>query len=223
MTPLRVALPQPVIVPIRNSFVVAVIAGNISTVLGVLAGYNLSRFSYRGKRAVNYYILFAYTFPTFILVIPLMVILRQLGLFNTLQGLAIVHLAYTVPFTTLMMRSYFAAIPVELEEAAMIDGCSRLGSLLRVTLPLSALGLVTAFIFAFTLSWNDLLFALVLINSSYLYTLPIEITFYLWGGEIVDPTGLSAVAVFAGIVPVIFYLTLQKYIVAGLVRGAVKA
>jgi multiple sugar transport system permease protein len=216
------ALPQPVIVPIKNSFIVAIIAATVSTIIGMFAGYNLARFHYKGKRLTMYYILFTYIFPTFMLAIPLMVILKQIGLLNTLQGLTFVHLAYTLPYSILMLRSYFMEIPIELEESALIDGCTRSSSFLRITLPLSAPGLVTSFVFAFTLSWNDLLFALILLSSSELYTLPLEMSFFLWGGEIVDPIGLSAVAVFTGIIPVILYMILQKYIIIGLVRGALK-
>lgn len=216
------ALPQPVIVPIKNSFTVAIIAATISTIMGMFAGYNLARFHYKGKRLTIYYILFTYIFPTFMLAIPLMVILKQIGLLNTLQGLIFVHLAYTLPYSILMLRSYFMEIPVELEESALIDGCTRSSSFLRITLPLSAPGLVTSFVFAFTLSWNDLLFALILLNSTELYTLPLEMNFFLWGGEIIDPMGLSAVAIFTGMIPVMLYIILQKYIIIGLVRGALK-
>lgn len=216
------ALPQPVIVPIKNSFIVAIIAATISTIMGMFAGYNLARFHYKGKRLAMHYILFTYIFPTFMLAIPLMTILNQIGLLNTLQGLIFVHLAYTLPYSILMLRSYFMEIPIELEESALIDGCTRSSSFLRITLPLSAPGLVTSFVFAFTLSWNDLLFALILLSSSELYTLPLEMNFFLWGGEIVDPIGLSTVAVFTGIIPVILYMVLQKYIIIGLVRGALK-
>ncbi|MEM2084024.1 MAG: carbohydrate ABC transporter permease [Nitrososphaerota archaeon] len=216
------ALPQPVIVPIKNSFIVAIIAATISTIMGMFAGYNLARFHYKGKRLAMYYILFTYIFPTFMLAIPLMIILKQIGLLNTLQGLIFVHLAYTLPYSILMLRSYFMEIPIELEESALIDGCTRSSSFLRITLPLSAPGLVTSFVFAFTLSWNDLLFALILLSSTELYTLPLEMNFFLWGGEIVDPIGLSTVAVFTGIIPVILYMVLQKYIIIGLVRGALK-
>ncbi len=216
------ALPQPVIVPIKNSFIVAITAATVSTIIGMFAGYNLARFHYKGKKLAMYYILFTYIFPTFMLAIPLMVILKQIGLLNTLQGLIFVHLAYTLPYSILMLRSYFMEIPIELEESALIDGCTRSSSFLRITLPLSAPGLVTSFVFAFTLSWNDLLFALILLSSSELYTLPLEMNFFLWGGEIVDPIGLSAVAIFTGLVPVILYMILQKYIIIGLVRGALK-
>jgi len=212
----------PIIVPIKNSFIVAVIVATISTIIGMFAGYNLARFHYKGKRLTMYYILFTYIFPTFMLVVPLTVVLKQIGLLNTLQGLIFVHLAYTLPYSILMLRSYFMEIPIELEESALIDGCTRSSSFLRITLPLSAPGLVTSFVFAFTLSWNDLLFALVTISKSELFTIPLVMDFFLLGGEIIDPIGLSALAITTGLIPVVFYMILQRYIITGLVKGALK-
>jgi multiple sugar transport system permease protein len=220
---IRAALPDPMIVYVKNSLIVSLTASIIGVTLGSFAGYNLARFNYRGKKAVTWLILFAYVFPVFILIVPILIMFRYLGLYNTLIGLAIVHLAYTLPYSTLMMRSYFYGIPRVLEEAALIDGCTRLEALWRVVIPVAIPGFVTAFIFSFTLSWNDLLFALILLGSSRNYTLPIATTFFLWGGEIVDPGGLAATAIFAGLVPSILYMVVQKYVVVGLVRGAVKA
>ncbi|ABL79012.1 carbohydrate ABC transporter permease [Thermofilum pendens] len=220
---IRAALPDPMIVYIRNSLIVSLLASTIGVILGSLAGYNLARFDYKGKRVVTWLVLFAYVFPVFILIVPVLIIVRNLGLYNTLHGLALVHLAYTLPYSTLMMRSYFYGIPRVLEEAALIDGCTRFEALWRVVIPVSVPGFITAFIFSFTLSWNDLLFALVLLSSSRNYTLPIATTFFLWGGEIVDPGGLAATAIFAGLVPSVLYMLVQKYVVAGLIRGAVKA
>jgi len=220
---LRAALPDPMIVYVTNSLIVSLTASIIGVIFGSLAGYNLARFSYRGKKIVMWLVLFAYVFPVFILMVPILVMMRYLGLYNTLLGLSIVHLAYTLPYSTLIMRSYFSGIPSVLEEAALIDGCTRLEALWRVVIPVAIPGFVTAFIFSFTLSWNDLLFALILLNSSHKYTLPIATTFFLWGGEIVDPGGLAATAIFAGIVPAVLYMLVQKYVVVGLVKGAVKA
>ncbi|MEM0335750.1 MAG: carbohydrate ABC transporter permease [Thermofilum sp.] len=220
---LRAALPDPMIVYIRNSLVVSTTASVIGVILGSLAGYNLARFNYRGKRVVIWLVLFAYVFPVFILMVPILIIMRNLGLYNTLFGVALAHLAYTLPYSTLMMRSYFMGIPPSLEEAALVDGCTRLQALWRVTIPVAVPGFVTAFIFSFTLSWNDLLFALILLSSTRNYTLPIAATFFLWGGEIVDPGGLAATAIFAGVLPAALYMVVQRYVVVGLVRGAVKA
>lgn len=220
---LRAALPDPMVVYVTNSLIVSFIASLLGVFFGSLAGYNLARFNYRGKHFVIWLVLFAYVFPVFVLMVPIVIIVKSLGLYNTLWGLALVHLAYTLPYSTLMMRSYFYGIPQSLEEAALIDGCTRFAALWRVVIPVAIPGFVTAFIFSFTLSWNDLLFALILLNTSKYYTLPIATTFFLWGGEIVDPGGLAATAIFAGLLPAVIYMFVQRYVVVGLVKGAVKA
>lgn len=220
---LRATIPDPMITYVSNSFTVALVSSVLGVFFGSLAGYNLARFNYRGKRFVVWLVLFAYVFPVFVLMVPIVILTRMLGLYNTLLGLALVHLAYTLPYSTLMMRSYFYNIPASIEEAALIDGCTRFGALWRVVVPVAVPGFVTAFIFSFTLSWNDLIFPLILINTTKYYTLPIATTFFLFGGEIVDPGGLAATAIFAGIVPAVIYMFVQKYVVVGLVRGAVKA
>jgi multiple sugar transport system permease protein len=212
----------PTVIPVRNSLLVALTVASISVVIGSFAGYNLARFSYKGKKIASYYVVFAYVFPPFILMVPLMMTLSHLGLINTLHGLTLVHLAYTVPFSTYMLRGYFMGVPRDLEDAALIDGCSRLQALFRVVLPVAAPGLVTAAIFSFTLSWGDLIFALVTLNSVELYTLPVQTTFFLYGGEVVDPGLLAATIVVGGAVPVILYMIVQKYVVMGLIKGAVK-
>jgi len=159
--------------------------------LGFLAGYSLARFQIpnRFKSSIEGLIVFSYTFPVFIIVIPLLMIYRILGLYNTLLGLAIAHLAYTVPVSTLLIRSYMLNMPKELEDAALVDGATRMQVLIRIVLPLSLPAIATAFVFAFTLSWGDLLFSVILISSPEIYTVPIAIQFFLWEGEIVDPGG----------------------------------
>lgn len=219
---IRAAIPIPISLAIRNSLIVSITSSLISVAIGFLAGYALARFHYRFKNMLEGLIVFSYTFPVFIIVIPLLMIYRILGLYNTLVGLMIAHLAYTVPVSTLLIRSYLLNIPRELEDAALVDGATRIQALLRVVLPVSLPAIATAFIFAFTLSWGDLLFSITLISSPDIYTVPIVIQFFLWGGEIVDPGGLAALTLFVGIVPVILYGFMQKYIIQGLLRGALK-
>jgi ABC-type glycerol-3-phosphate transport system permease component len=191
-------------------------------VVSSLAGYNLARFVYPGKKFASSLILFAYVFPPFILMVPMTLILKRIGLTDSLFGLSIVHLAYTIPFATYMLSGYFMGIPRELDEAAMVDGCSRFQAFLRITLPLAAPGLVTVAIFSFVLSWGDVIFATVLINDVDKYTLPLHIGFFLYGGEIVDPGALAATTIFAGLVPALLYLTVQRFVRMGIVAGAVK-
>lgn len=208
--------------PLLNTLLVAVGAVALTMVVSSVAAYNLARFQYRGKRAVSSYILFAYVFPPFILMVPITVIMNRLGLYDSLSGLTLAHLAYTVPFATYMLRGYFMGIPQELEEAAMVDGCSRFQSFLRITLPLAGPGLATVAIFSFVLSWGDVVFSTVLLNTQDKYTLPIHIGFFLWGGEIVDPGRLAATTLVAGLIPAFLYIAIQRFVRMGLVAGAVK-
>ncbi|BER92383.1 MAG: multiple sugar transport system permease protein [Candidatus Atribacteria bacterium] len=208
--------------PLLNTLWVSVLAVTFTMVVSSLAGYNLARFVYPGKKFASSLILFAYVFPPFILMVPMTLILKRIGLTDSLFGLSIVHLAYTIPFATYMLSGYFMGIPRELDEAAMVDGCSRFQAFLRITLPLAAPGLVTVAIFSFVLSWGDVIFATVLINDVDKYTLPLHIGFFLYGGEIVDPGALAATTIFAGLVPALLYLTVQRFVRMGIVAGAVK-
>jgi len=210
-----------ILTSLKNSFLVALSATAVALVVGPLAAYALAMLSIKGKGLISGYVLFAYVFPPFILMIPLAISLAKMGLVDSLVGVGFAHLIISVPFTTWMLRGYFLAVPRELQDAALIDGCTKVGVLVRVVLPVSAPGLVTAAIFAFTQSWSELLFALVIVNSKELYTLPIVTTMlkigdvYIWGQ-------LMATAVVAATPPVILYMFIQRYIVRGLMAGAVK-
>ncbi|MBC7190418.1 carbohydrate ABC transporter permease, partial [Candidatus Aerophobetes bacterium] len=189
-----------ILTSLKNSFFIAVCATAIALIVGPLAGYALAMLSIKGKNLISGYVLFAYIFPPFILMIPLVISLTKMGLVNHLAGVIFSHLIISVPFATWMLRGYFLGIPRDLYDAGLIDGCSKLGVLTRIVLPVSAPGLVTAAIFAFTQSWSELLFALVIINRKELYTLPIVATMlkigdvYVWGQ-------LMATAVIAAIPP----------------------
>lgn len=210
-----------ILTSLKNSFVVALCATAVALIVGPLAGYALAMLSIKGKGLISSYVLFAYVFPPFILMIPLLISLTKLGLVNSLVGVGFAHLIISVPFTTWMLRGYFLGVPKDLQDAALIDGCSKVAVLVRIVLPVSAPGLVTAAIFAFTQSWSELLFALILVNSKEIYTLPIVTTMlkigdvYIWGQ-------LMATAVIAAAPPVILYMFIQRYIVRGLMAGAVK-
>ena len=210
-----------ILTSLKNSFVVALSATAVALIVGPLAGYALAMLSIKGKGLISSYVLFAYVFPPFILMIPLLISLTKLGLVNSLVGVGFAHLIISVPFTTWMLRGYFLGVPKDLQDAALIDGCSKVAVLVRIVLPVSAPGLVTAAIFAFTQSWSELLFALILVNSKEIYTLPIVTTMlkigdvYIWGQ-------LMATAVIAAAPPVILYMFIQRYIVRGLMAGAVK-
>jgi len=209
------------LVPLKNSLVVALGTTALSVVISTFAGYALARFSLRSKGLMSSYILFSYVFPPFILAIALYGIVQYLGLHDTLFGLILLHLIVTVPYCTWTLRGYFLSLPKELEEAAVVDGCSRLTALFRVVLPVSMPGLASTAVFAFTLSWSDLIFALINIDSFRNFTLPIALRAMVIG-DYVRWGSLMAGVIITVIPPMIFYLILQKYIVSGLAAGAVK-
>ncbi len=209
------------LVPLRNSLLVALGATVLSVGLSTFAGYGLARFSLHGKGVMSSYILFSYVFPPFILAIALYGMIQAIGLHDNLFGLMLLHLIIVVPYCTWTLRGYFLGVPRELEEAAMIDGCSRISALFRVVLPVSAPGLASTAVFAFTLSWSDLLFALINIDSFKNFTLPIALRAMVIG-DYVKWGNLMAGVIIAIIPPMVFYLLLQRYVVRGLAAGAVK-
>ena len=160
---------------LTNSIIVGVSSSAVALVIGVLAAYSLARLRFWGSNTLAKSVLFMYLIPSSLLFIPLYIIISNLQLLNTLWALILAYQTFNVPFTTWMLLGYFRTIPAELEEAALIDGCTRLGVLGRIVLPLSAPGIVTAFIFSFTNSWNEFLYAVVLAQRSELRTLPVGI------------------------------------------------
>jgi len=166
-------------------------------------------------------ILFKYLLPTAMLFVPLYAIVVSLGLGNTLRSLMLTYLSFTVPFCTWMLMGYFRSIPPELEEHAMVDGCTKVGALIRILLPLSAPGLVASAIFSFTLAWNEFLLALVFTMDQSTMTVPIKLSMmvvgdqYIWGQ-------LMAGAVLASVPVAILYFLGQRFVVQGLAAGSVK-
>ena len=206
---------------IRNSLVVALSTTAFTIVVSSLAAFSIVRYRYRGREVIGRVILFKYVLPTAMLFIPLYTIVIAFGLGNTLQSLIVTYLSFTVPFCTWMLMGYFRSIPPELEEHAMVDGCSKLGALVRILLPLSAPGLVASAIFSFTLAWNEFLLALVFTVDQKTMTVPIRLSMmvvgdqYIWGQ-------LMAGAVLAAVPVAILYFLGQRFVVQGLSAGSVK-
>jgi multiple sugar transport system permease protein len=206
-----------------NSAIVAVCSTLCAMVLGTLAGYSLARLRlpFGMGRKLSMWILSTRMFPAIVTALPLFLIMRDLRLLNTLLSLIIVYTGFNLPFVVWMMRGFFAELPRELEEAAMVDGDSRLGALWRVVLPLAAPGLAATAVFCLIVSWNEFLFALVLTQTDAAMTLPVGIAGRVtqygieWGA-------MSAAAVVAMIPILVFALSVQKYLVRGLSLGAVK-
>ncbi len=205
---------------LRNSAIIATGTTALALFLGVLSAYALTRIEFAGRRFYLLGTMSVQMIPPIAIVIPLYVILRRLNLLDTHIGLVMVYMSLILPLAIWMMRSYFATIPKELEEAAMIDGASRLGALRRVTLPLAIPGVVTVAVFAFVVAWNEYLYAFTL-TSVDAKTLPVLI------GEFSTKLGLqhlkiAAAGVVASLPPVIVALIFQRFLVRGMTSGAIK-
>ena len=207
----------------KNSLIVATGSTLLSMVVGSFGGYALSRFRYRGFKAFARLTLLAYMLPSIMLVIPLYVTIVDLGLVDTLESLIITNTTFTLPFALWLLRSYFSTIPVELEDAAMIDGCTRFQALLKVIVPLALPGIVSTSIFAFTHSWNEFLYALVFIHSDSLRTLPPGMGTFIQMDSVYQWGVLMAASVLITIPVLIFYMIVQRNLVVGLTEGGVKA
>ena len=204
-----------------NSVIVSVATALLVTAIASLAGYALSRFAFRGKAAVALVLLLTQTFPLVMVIPPIYRIMGQLGLTDNLYGLIIIYTAFNIAFATFLMQSFFDGIPKDLEEAAMIDGCTRAQALRRVILPLTLPGMGATLGFVFTAAWSELLFALMLIYSEGQKTFSVGLLTFI-GKFAVDWGQMMAASVLALIPVCIFFVFLQRYLVTGLTAGAVK-
>ena len=204
-----------------NSTIISLGATAIALALAIFASYGFARFNFRGKAAYQSFILVGQLLPTAAIIVPLFITLRWFGLVNTYLGLILVYMILTLPLSVWMLTSYFRAIPVELEEAAIIDGASRLGVLFRITLPLSLPGIVAIVVYAFVTTWNEFIFALVLAQDSSVKTLPIGIAEFTtefntdWGA-------VMAASLIMTLPIAILFLAMQRLFIGGLTAGAIK-
>jgi ABC-type glycerol-3-phosphate transport system permease component len=204
-----------------NSVVISLGSTAIALVLAVFASYGFARFRFRGRRAAQAFVLVGQLLPTAAIVVPLFVILQTLGLVNTYLGLILVYTILTLPLAVWMLTSYFRAIPVELEDAAIMDGASRLAILFRITLPLSLPGIVAVVVYAFVTTWNEFIFALVFAQDASVKTLPIGIAEFM--GEFTTDWGAVMAASLIMTLPIVIaFLLLQRLFVGGLAAGAIK-
>lgn len=206
---------------IRNSASVTAITLVLCLLLGTFAAYGFSRYQFRGRGQLLLLYLVIRMFPAVLLIIPLFLMLRNLGLLDTYLGLALAYTTFLLPLCVWMMKGFFDAIPVDLEDSARIDGCTRLGALFRVVLPLARSGLVATAVFIGIASWNEYLFALMLTTSQGSRTWPVGLQ--LMVGEFQLPWGAFSAGGIISIVPVIiFFAVVQQSLVRGLTAGAVK-
>ena len=205
----------------RNSLIVSTISMLVSVVTSTLAAYAITRLKLRGRHVLATLVMATYLLPQSMLFIPMYILVSSLKLANTLPGLMLTYPTFLVPYGTWMLMSYFKTIPREIEEAALIDGCSRWQTLWRIIAPLAAPGISVVAIFSFTLAWDEFLYALVLTTSPSVQTLPVGIAgfivgdIFLWG-RIMCASVLTAMPMVA------LYTVVQRWVVYGMTAGSVK-
>ena len=207
---------------IGNSAVVTAITVTLCTIIGTLASYAVSRFRFAGRRELMMFYLVVRMFPAVMIIIPLFIIMRGVGLLDSRIGLALAYASFLLPVFIWMMKGFFEAVPPDIEDAARIDGASRLGAMIRVVLPLVVGGLVATAVFIAIGAWNEFLFALMLTTSTGSRTWPVGLQ--LMVGEFQLPWGSLAAGGIISILPVmILFAVVQRAMVRGLTAGAVKS
>ena len=205
----------------RNSAYLAILTTALTVAFSTLAAYAIARLRFRGRSLMSGVILLIYMFPAIVIATPMYALYTQLGLRNDLNGLLLVYMAQTLPVGIYMLHSYFKTLPPDLEEAGLIDGCSRLGIIWRVTLPLSAPAIASVALYTFMIAWNEFLFAFLFLDSPSSFTLSRGIM------QIANNVNVSqqltmASAVIATLPVIIIFLVFERYLVKGLTSGGVK-
>lgn len=204
-----------------NSVIISVGSTGLALILAIFASYGFARFNFKGKSVLQSFVLVGQLLPTAAIIVPLFITLRVLGLVNTFWGLILVYMIITLPLSVWMLTSYFRAIPVDFEEAAIVDGASRIGVLFRITLPLSTPGIVAVLVYAFVTTWNEFIFALCFATDSSVKTLPIGLAEF--STEFNTDWGAVMAASLVMTLPIaLLFLSMQKLFVGGLTAGATK-
>ena len=204
-----------------NSTIISLATALLSTFFGALAAYGFSRFLFKGRRFLIGFFLATQMLPGVLLVGPYFKVLSKVGLYDTRTGLIIAFLTICLPFSTWMMKGFIDKVPVELDQSAMVDGCSRMGIFFKIILPVVAPGMVATILFAFLLAWGDLLWALCLTSSEPMITVTLGIARTVGEFRIIWPM-LMAGSLVGGMPAIILYIFLQRLLVQGLTAGAVK-
>ena len=207
----------------KNTVFIVLATLAISTVLAFLAAVALAKYRFAGRAVFIVLVIGIQMLPPIGLIIPLYVLLGRYGLVNTLTGVTLVYLTFALPFAVWTLRGFLIGIPKELEEAAMVDGSTRIGAFLRILLPLVAPGLVATSVFAFITAWNEYIFASIILHSNSKQTITVWLTNFLGGSRGVDWGAVMAASTLIAIPVVIFFLLVQRRIAFGLTAGAVKA
>jgi multiple sugar transport system permease protein len=204
-----------------NSTVVAVATVAISMIVGIFGAYAFARLDFRGRKATLMVFLATYMLPQIALLIPMYLILNSLGLLDSRVGLILVDCSLVIPFTLWILSNYFLTVPEDLEDAARVDGCTRVGALFRIILPSAKPGIFAAIMFAFLLAWDEFMYALVFTSSNASKTVPVAISEF--AGRYTTDFGLVAAGgILAALPPVLVAIVFQRYVVSGMAAGAVK-
>ncbi len=204
-----------------NSVIVSLSATSITLVLGCLAGYGFSRYRFRGRKILYVGLLYGQMMPAVVLIIPLYLVFSKIGLIDSYFSLILPDVAITVPLATLMLKSFFDGVPVELEDAARIDGATKLGILWRIIIPIARPGLVSVAIYTFLSTWEEFIFALNLTNSASIRTLPIAINMFK-GEFVIDWGAIMASGTVISLPVILLFVLCNKVFVKGLSEGGVK-
>ncbi len=204
-----------------NSLFIASISVIFIVLLSICNGYVLSRYDFHGKKAVMVILLCTQLMPVVLFIIPLFVVFKTMGLINTRLSVILFYIVQNLAFNSIMMKSFVDGVPYEIEEAAHVDGCSRMRTLVHIVMPLLVPGIVACLVMAFVNCWNDFLVAFSFIQKQSSFTIPIALK-YMIGEYNVDYGQLAAGSIIALIIPVVLFAYIQKYLVSGLSNGAVK-
>lgn len=204
-----------------NSFTVATITTALATLLGMLAALGFARYRIPGGRALMLSTVLSQLFPLVLLVPPMFIVMRDLGILDTRASLVVAYIAFALPYGIWLLAGYLRSIPVDLEESAMVDGTTRVGAHVRITIPLATPGIVATFIYSFILSWDEFLFATTFITSPQLRTLPLGLYAFI-GEYAVQWNLLMAGAVVTTLPVAILFVFLQRFLINGLTAGAIK-
>ena len=207
---------------LMNTLIVSISSTAISLLFGILAGYALARLRFWGAGVLGVAIFISYLVPQTLLFIPMFDVIKTLNIGDTYWALILTYPTFLIPFCTALLMGYFKSIPRELEESALIDGSSRLRAMVEIVLPLAMPGILSAGIFAFTLSWNEFIYALVFITTTPMKTLPVGVVNELIRGDVFFWGSLMAGALLGSVPVALIYSFFVEYYVAGLTAGAVK-
>lgn len=205
----------------KNSLITTFISLIVSVAISCLAGYGFTRFKFKGKQSMLSFILITQMFPSVMLLIPYYTLLSNYGLKDSLAGLVLVYISFKIAFCTWTMVGYFKTVPISLDEAAIIDGCSRWKTFYKIVLPMTLPGIAATAIYSFITSWNEYMFANILTVEKSMKTIPVAIAEFN-GSYVIKWNDMMAGSVISSIPLLILFIFLQKYFISGLTAGAVK-